>query len=354
MKRPVNIKAIILTSLAFLLLSNNAIFAEDLDKIVSLSGYWRFSIGTDSDWAKSNYDDSGWDEIMVPSSWEREGYDDYNGYAWYRKKIRIPEDAITQPLYLVLGNIDDADEVYFNGQLIGKRGGFPPKYSTAYGHHRRYAIPASLIKSDSKNTIAVKVYDSQGNGGITGGNVGIYRDRDYEFLDFDLSGEWKFNTGDSKYWRAEEFDDNDWNTIPVPARWENHGYANYDGYAWYRKTFSMPTNLKKQDLYISLGKIDDYDQVYFNGHLIGNVFDLEKDGDYRSKGWEYNARRLYKIPEQYIKNINTIAVRVYDKTLDGGIYEGPIGLMTKDNYSNYKEKHHRGRSFWDYFYDGFF
>jgi hypothetical protein len=37
--------------------------AEDLRKVVDLSGYWRFSIGDDSSWASPDYDDSEWDRI---------------------------------------------------------------------------------------------------------------------------------------------------------------------------------------------------------------------------------------------------------------------------------------------------
>ena len=50
---------------------------------------------------------------------------------------------------------------------------------------------------------------------------------------------------------------------------------------------------------------------------------------------------------------NVIAVRVYDERLTGGIYQGPIGLMTEDNYDDYRRKHKTGRGFWDYVFDAF-
>ncbi len=31
-----------------------------------------------------DFDDSKWDKITVPSSWENQGFRGYNGYAWYR------------------------------------------------------------------------------------------------------------------------------------------------------------------------------------------------------------------------------------------------------------------------------
>ncbi|NJO88235.1 MAG: hypothetical protein HC831_04120 [Chloroflexia bacterium] len=89
---------------------------NDLRKIVPLEGKWSFTIGTNPDWKYASYDDSDWDKIRVPSSWEDEGFHDYNGFGYYRKKIHISGDLEGQMLYLMLGYIDDVDEVYFNGK----------------------------------------------------------------------------------------------------------------------------------------------------------------------------------------------------------------------------------------------
>ena len=58
---------------------------------------------------------------------------------------------------------------------------------------------------------------------------------------------------------------------------------------------------------------------------------------------------------------NTIAVRVYDGQGLGGIYEGPVGIMSADNYHIYKNKHHSTtliptsyRSFWGFVWDVIF
>ena len=88
--------------------------AEDLRKIVSLSGNWKFSIGDDSRWASPLFDDSDWDQITVPGQWENQGYKDYNGYAWYRLKFNLPQNLTSGELYLSLGKIDDIDDVYLN------------------------------------------------------------------------------------------------------------------------------------------------------------------------------------------------------------------------------------------------
>lgn len=331
--------------------------AEDLRKIVSLSGYWKFSIGDDSKWAAPSYNDSDWDRISVPGNWESQGYNDYNGYAWYRKSFRMNEVPPNTTLYLMLGRIDDADIVYLNGKEVGHSGKFPPEFKTSYDRIRRYIIPDGYLNESGDNIIAVKVYDSYLNGGITDGPVGIYIDTDVDLLSMNLSGKWKFHTGNNRGWRAPELNDSDWEKIDVPSNWESEGYEDYDGYAWYRLEFTLPQNLSSDDLYLSLGKIDDIDDVYLNGELIGNVYDLKKSTFYRGSGWEYSARRIYKIKEGLLKKTgtNTLAVRVYDGQGLGGIYEGPIGLMTAENCRRYRNNHHTDdRSFWEYMYDRFF
>ena len=335
--------------------------AEDLRKIVSLSGSWKFSIGDDSKWANPTYDDSGWDQITVPGKWEDQGYNDYNGYAWYRKTFKVNGIPANTTIYLMMGRIDDVDVVYLNGKEIGRNGTFPPNFVTAYDRERKYVIPADYLKDGSDNVISVKVYDTYDAGGITDGPTGIYYDEDNELLSLNLNGYWKFQTGDNKNWKSPEFNDEAWKSLNVPATWESQGYDEYDGYAWYRLKFTLPKDFDKGELYLSLGKIDDIDDVYLNGERIGTVYDLRKKSYYNS-GWEYSMRRTYKIPENLMNRngSNTIAVRVYDGQGLGGIYEGPVGIMTADNYHIYKKKHHSDsysysyRSFWGFVWDVIF
>src|SRR5450759_3287678 len=145
---------------AIVLILGVSAHAEDLRKIVFLSGNWKFSIGDDSRWANTIYDDSDWEQITVPGQWENQGYNDYNGYAWYRKSFRVRDIPVNTTIYLMLGRIDDVDVVYLNGKEIGSGGKFPPNYETDYNRIRKYTIPADYLKEDNENVIAVKVYDS--------------------------------------------------------------------------------------------------------------------------------------------------------------------------------------------------
>src|SRR3972149_2526031 len=95
-----------------------------------------------------------------------------------------------------------------------------------------------------------------------------------EQIEIDISQGWKFKTGDNTDWANPDFDDSGWKNINASVYWERQGYAGYDGYAWYRVSFYLPSAMKiraylKDTLQIVLGKIDGTDQAFLNGELIG-------------------------------------------------------------------------------------
>ena len=309
-----------------------------------LSGKWKFSIGDDSEWASPDYNDWDWEEIEVPSSWENEGFHGYNGFAWYRKWFELPDEYSNSNLYLHLGFIDDVDETYLNGNLIGLSGGFPPYFLTAFNASRKYFLPKQFF-NEGKNLIAVRVYDAQLEGGIINGKIAIYKSGGKgEILtdltpDVNLPKMWNFNTGDSLEWKEEEYDDSGWRNIFVPAFWDAQGYKKYDGFAWYRTKFYLPEEYENDKFVLMLGKIDDIDQTFVNGKLVGSIGDwnFRDKPSHFNQNSEWKTFRAYFIPDNILKlgEHNTIAIRVYDGFLDGGIYEGPIGLITQEKFREF-------------------
>lgn len=338
MKKRINI------CMVFILMATalETINAGNWDRLVNLRGGWKFSIGDDANWASSNFDDSGWEIIKVPSTWEDEGFHGYNGYAWYRKHFKVPYSIKDRMITLKLGRIDDVDEVYVNGKLVGSSGTFPPHYETAYWAWREYPIQSNFLNYDKENVIAVRVYDSQLGGGIVEGEIGLFELEDAMRLDYNLAGVWKFKIGDDMDWKEQKFDDGKWQKIRVPASWDVQGYKNYDGFAWYRTTFKVPSNLSGKKLVLVLGRIDDIDEAYVNGKLVGSTGDMN-DGDpfEYNRDNEYQQLRGYYIPKGLIEADKevVIAVRVYDGYNIGGIYEGQIGLIDQNRYIKYWKEH---------------
>lgn len=307
---------------------------QDLKKVMDLNERWKFTIGDRQEWANPNFNDSDWEWVDVPSAWENQGFHGYNGYAWYRKtfnKKQLPEN---QALYLQLGNIDDVDEVFFNGKRIGKTGNFPPHYSTAYNSFRRYNIPANLIREN--NTIAVRVYDDVGEGGIIHGDVSLLMDMESIPVDVDLSGTWKFKTGQYAHQSIDQLES--WDEIIVPGNWENQGYKNYDGYACYALEFKLEEKFSNDRMVLIMGKIDDIDQVYINGVLVGQSGEF-KPQTVRERSDSWQQIRAYFLPvDLLINGKNKIQVRVYDAMQGGGIYAGSVGLISQENYIKYWNK----------------
>ena len=137
---------------------------------VPLPNTWKFTTGDNAEFAKPGFNDEAWKTIKVDTFWEKQGYDKYDGIAWYRVRVVLPsslkeKNQLLQAVQVSLGRIDDADETYFNGKKIGG--------VTGWDIDRSYSIPFSIIQWDKENVIAVRVDDTGGNGGMYGGTHAI-------------------------------------------------------------------------------------------------------------------------------------------------------------------------------------
>ncbi len=112
-------------------------------------------------------------------------------------------------------------------------------------------------------------------------------------------------------WSGEDLDDSDWKSIKVPSRWNETGiplFTNFDGVIWTRTTFSVD-GLTGNRVMLHLGPIDDTDETYLNGQLIGAT---ERD---------WNGTRVYRVPAGLLKaGENVLAVRISDSGGRGGMY----------------------------------
>jgi hypothetical protein len=331
-------KAVALVFTLLVLPVSSDIRAQGWRTLQNLRGQWKIELGDNMEWSDPKFDDSKWDKIRVPSAWEDEGYPGYDGYAWYRKHFTVDKEITNAEIYLQVGYVDDVSEVYLNGHMVGFEGQFPPDFITAYNVARPYRIPRQYLNAHGDNVLAVRVYDQRLGGGITSGSVGLYEPRDYLEPDFDLAGTWKFTTGDNDSWKDRDVKDGKWKNVLVPAFWETQGFRNYDGFGWYRTTFKVPENLFGERLILLLGKIDDFDEAYLNGERIGHTGRMRKNVDPDDRGNEYAQLRAYPIPSNLLVRggDNTLAVRVEDVYLHGGIYDGPIGLITREKYRDWK------------------
>ncbi len=113
-------------------------------------------VGDQAVWAKPDFDDSKWPTMPVPSYWDGHGYGAFDGIGWFRTTFSLDAASAALPLELSLSGVDDNDVSWINGTEVGR---------AANGRPHNYAIPAGLLRVGT-NTIAVRVTDASGGGGI--------------------------------------------------------------------------------------------------------------------------------------------------------------------------------------------
>ncbi|MEL7170481.1 MAG: beta galactosidase jelly roll domain-containing protein [Bacteroidota bacterium] len=315
---------------------------NDWQRIVDLRGTWQFRLGDNLSWATAA-DDGAWESIFVPAAWEDEGFWGYDGFAWYRTTFQVrPADA-ARTLFLHLGRVDDVDEVWINGHFVGSTGRLGPAYETGYHSLRIYRVPSEYLRTRGDNVLTVRVYDDELGGGIVEGRVGIYAARNAPEMEVDLAGAWQFQPGDDRRWSAPGFDDRNWNTITVPGRWEQQGYWQLDGFAWYRTSFTLK-DWEGDSRVLVLGLVDDLDEAFVNGQRVGGTGRIDRR---EVRGDEWQDLRAYTIPADVLREgTNTVAVRVYDGWVDGGIHRGPVGLMQLEAFERWREQDEGGIIGW--------
>ncbi len=118
-----------------------------------IKGDWKLSFEDKTDFSKTNYADADW-ENLTELKWSDDHKTTANRTLWIRKKIIIPSTlqsqfAKTGLLSLTMGKIQQTDETYLNGKLIG---------STWSGDaYRNYIVKRDDILWDKENTIAIRV-----------------------------------------------------------------------------------------------------------------------------------------------------------------------------------------------------
>lgn len=113
-------------------------------------------------------------------------------------------------------------------------------------------------------------------------------------------------------WSAPDMNDNNWNMIEAPGLWEEQGYIDIDGIAWYRKEINLSDDQTQSNVQLHLGKIDDSDITFLNGFEVGKTTNA------------YDEDRVYTIDKKLLKpGKNMIVVRVDDTGGGGGIWGDP-------------------------------
>src|SRR5262245_18210323 len=155
-----------------------------------------------------------------------------------------------------------------------------------------------------------------------------------------LDGAWRFRTGDDPHWADPDTDDSGWETIDMTAApgshdgdvglpdyvggWMAHGHPDYHGYAWYRRTVTVPAGPASWDI-LGPTLVEDSYEIYWNGQLLGGSGRLGPDP--RVVG----TRPLrFALPADAVGTHGVLAVRAFTLPRSapsadgGGMHSAPI------------------------------
>ncbi len=148
----------------------------------------------------------------------------------------------------------------------------------------------------------------------------------------DISQEWRFspdsdNRGMTNNWQEIDFDDSGWITLNAGTRWEEQGFPELDGYAWYRKTVNIPAEWKGKDVWVKFGAVNDAYELFIYGEQVSS---------FGAANITFAAKPSFTKVTGKIRygEENLITLKVNDWGNSGGIWRLPA-IITTDKKETY-------------------
>lgn len=138
-------------------------------------------------WKLPGFDASSWATMELPATFGGE-LARFDGIVAFVREVELPEAWAGAEAGIELGPIDDRDETFINGTLVGAT-----RADGLWHRPRVYTVPAGVLRA-GRNIIAVRVYDTAGPGGING-QAGAMRLRAADLEDVPLAGPWRYRAG---------------------------------------------------------------------------------------------------------------------------------------------------------------
>lgn len=160
-----------------------AVENKDAEAVVARVKQWPDALAdsySDADWSGTDVEQSDWVSIQAPMLWESQGFNGLDGVAWYRTTFELSESEVSDAM-LGLSRIDDHDVTWVNGNKVGE--------TKAYDELRQYSVPKEFLQVGT-NTIAVRVEDTGGGGGIYSAAKDLFIAT--ESVRKSLQGTWQF------------------------------------------------------------------------------------------------------------------------------------------------------------------
>lgn len=135
--------------------------------------WWIHALATDPGssanpaWSSDAFDDSSWNTAALPGPWDATPAGAFDGLVWYRRTFEVPTGSAASKATLQLGPIDDMDTVWINGQRVGGK-----EDAGNWFVPRNYEVAEGVLR-DGVNSIAIRVLDTGGAGGLMGAEADV-------------------------------------------------------------------------------------------------------------------------------------------------------------------------------------
>ena len=141
-----------------------------------------------------------------------------------------------------------------------------------------------------------------------------------------------FKQGDDISWAKPEMDDASWSEIDITKKWNEQGFPqNTRSYGWYRIHVNIPKSVlqgadQQNAVILNMPKADDVDECFLNGKLIGSTGRMPTNaaGYFPASNVVRNYVVDIKQDGLRLDAENVIAVRVYNRSGSGGLYNNPL------------------------------
>ncbi len=149
-------KSTLLKFLVLLLFGFNVNLLIGQRSVINIDSSWKFGNALESQVIQSSFDDSAWESINLPHTWN--GYDGqdggnnlYRGSNWYRKSILAESAWQGKKVFIRFGAANMKTDLYVNGQAVGNHVG---------GYAAFIFDITEYLTYGAENILAVKVDNS--------------------------------------------------------------------------------------------------------------------------------------------------------------------------------------------------
>ncbi len=128
---------------------------------------WRFKtdpddVGREAGWYAPDFDDGDWrTDVPIEDSWQNHMDRAYNGVAWYRLSLDIPDVPRGDRVYLHFEGVDEEAWVWLNGKFVGEHTMGPDGWDVPF-----LLDATEAVEMGEENRIAVRARNTRMGAGI--------------------------------------------------------------------------------------------------------------------------------------------------------------------------------------------